>query len=117
MARKEGKYRESRHSFCEWSSVSFGHYNQGGLICENCNFHRTVNIKSPGDRDNSRKEILKDNKVERDFNCPQCGSKENWYYLPPIARVPRKTASNKVWNTFWKDLKNRRFNHPESGCI
>jgi len=115
---KEGKrhrkHRISRISFCEWGSESFRHFNQGGLICENCNFNRTRNIKSPDDK---YKDYQMNNKVERDFSCPNCGSKEHWHHLPPIARVPKKNAPKKVWSKFWEDLKARRFNHPKNGCI
>ena len=105
----KGKNRKSRHIFCEWNSLSFGGYNTGGIICENCNFHRSLKRRE-SDCNNTKL----NNKVDRDSDCPTCKSNEYWYYLPPIARVPRKAANKRTWNLFWKKLKNRDFNHPSS---
>jgi hypothetical protein len=103
------KNRISRIDFCEWDSESFGTRNIGGLICESCNFHRTLRRREEmGDYHHN-------NKLDRDHKCPNC-KKSNWYWLPPIARVPRKKSSKSVWNKFWKLLKSREFNHPKHGC-
>lgn len=106
----KGARRKTRIMFCEWSSTSFGYYNNGGIICGSCNFSRSLNL-----REEKYSNYQADNKIVRNGNCPECNSK-NWYWLPPIARVPKKGTSKNVWNKFWEDLKNRRFNHPEDGC-
>lgn len=106
----KGESRTSgRNSFCEWASESFGHYNNGGIICNTCNFSRSLNLREKYNH------YEMNNKIDREGNCPNCKS-NNWYWLPPIARVPRSNSSKEIWETFWKDLKNRRFNHPEKGC-
>lgn len=104
------KPRISRVSFCEWNSASNGGYNTGGIICRSCNFSRSL----------LRKETYSghqlNNKIEREHNCPKCNSND-WYWVPPIARVPRKNASKLIWKNFWYLLTNREFNHPKNGCI
>lgn len=102
------KRRKSRIAFCEWSTASFGSKNLGGIICKNCKFHRTL-LKGEG--------VLteKDNKADKNSKCPNCGEID-WYYLPPIARVPRKKSNKRIWKKFWKDLLKRRFNHPQPHC-
>lgn len=105
----KSKNRLTKVVFCEWNSVSNGHYNTGGIICKICNFNRVL----------LRKETYNNyqinNKIERENNCPKCNSND-WYWLPPIARVPRKNASKSIWRKFWLDLINRKFNHPINGC-
>lgn len=103
------KRRTSRIPFCEWRTESMGHYNTGGIICANCNFHRTLL------RGESLGDYQTDNKIDFGHNCPKCHA-QNWYYLPPIARVPRKNASRKIWLSFWTKLKDREFNHPKGAC-
>ena len=103
----KNKKRKSRIAFCEWNSATIGLYNIGGYICENCNFHRTI-LRNEGSYSYEM-----NNKIERDFNCPQC-KENNWYWLPPIARVPRKSASKRIWKKFWNNLKSRKFNHPKT---
>ncbi len=104
------KRRQTRIDYCEWNSESMGHYNTGGIICECCNFSR------PLMRGESHGHYGTNNKIERLERCPKCQDNQNWYFLPPIARVPKKTANKQVWKRFWNDLKNREFNHPKHGC-
>lgn len=106
--KKKTKYRKSRISYCEWYSASCWLYNRGGIICSNCNFSRTLSTK-----EQSHYCIDENNKSSHNSNCPNCHHND-WYWLPPIARVPRK--GSKKWRQFWIDLKKRRFNHPEGGC-
>ena len=112
--RKISKRRKYRIPFCEWNSASFGAYNTGGIICRNCNFNR-VYARGEGSADAHDYEKER-NKLKRKSNCPNCGSNEDWYFLPPIARVPRNSASSKIWKEFWKNLISGKFNHPEGGC-
>lgn len=104
---KKEKNRKSRHVYCEWNSLSNGGYNTGSVICEKDNFSRTLRKDEHyGYEDN--------NKIDYKNYCPCCGSNEHWYYLPPIARKPKNNSSTKIWKEFWIDLKNRRFNHPNT---
>lgn len=104
--KKKFKPRKSRIAFCEWNSESFGHFNTGGIICGECNFSRTMRT---GERTEG---YQSNNKIHRDENCPSCDGND-WYWLPPIARVPRKSANKRKWKAFWNKLKNRDFNHPD----
>jgi len=103
------KSRKSRIAFCEWNSASFGAFNTGGIICSNCNFSKSLNknekYSSSYQMDNHLLNIKE--------NCANCETNDSLFWLPPIARVPRKKASKRVWKKFWKKLKNRDFNHPE----
>jgi hypothetical protein len=105
----KGKRRISRIAFCEWNSESWWKYNVGSIICENCNFHRSLRCS-----ENHGSNYQLNNKVEREETCPNCKTNEHWYYMPSIARIPRKAASRRIWKKFWNDLKGRRFNHPSS---
>lgn len=105
----KGKRRHERIAFCEWSSATMGHYNTGSIICENCDFHRTL-LRKEGHGSNYQM----NNKIDREETCPSCKSNQHWYYMPPIARIPRKSANRRTWKKFWNDLKDRRFNHPSS---
>lgn len=98
------KRRKVRIPFDEWRSMTLGHYNTGSIICENCNFHRTLNR---GERTNNYQLT---NKIDREHPCPNCNSNQHWYWLPPSARVPKKSANKRTWNVFWNKLKNRDFN-------
>lgn len=91
----KGKYRISRISFCEWNSESNGNYNTGGFICGSCNYHRTRL------RGENYSNYQNNNKIDRNHNCPQCKDK-NWYYLPPIARIPKKKLLNLFGINFGK---------------
>lgn len=104
---KNFKHRTSRIAFCEWNHASMGHYNTGGIICKACKFSRVLN------RGEDKGFVEKDNKIQTLRKCPNCGSTKDWYFFPPIARLPRKNARNKVWSIFWKNLINRNFNHPK----
>lgn len=104
------KRRKSRISYCEWNSQSFGNYNKGGIICGSCNFSRTI-MRNETFFTKGENKITEDN-----YSCPSC-SEKNWWWLPPIARVPRKSANKRVWKKFWQQLKNKEFNHPKDGCI
>ena len=97
------KRRKYRIEFEEWNSASMGHYNTGGSICGNCNFSRTLKQKE------SIINYQINNKIDRDYACPCCSEKD-WYWLPPKARKPKRDASKSIWNIFWKQLKNRKFN-------
>lgn len=101
-----------RVSFCEWNSASFGYYNTGSLLCLICKHMRSIPVKGSNILYRNYK---KDNSVERDHKCPNCG-KNNWVWVPPISRVPRKNASFTKWRRFLKQLKERDFNHPKDGC-
>ena len=105
--KKPYKNRSSRIAFCEWSIESFGHFNTGGIICEDCNFSRSLM------RGESTGTYEANNQISKEDNCPKCNG-NNWYWLPPIARVPRLNANKSKWKAFWTKLKNRDFNHPDS---
>jgi len=98
------KRRTSRIEFEEWNSASFGYYNTGSIICGSCNFSRTL---SKNEESGSNYQF--NNKVDREHSCPSCKNKE-WYWLPPKARKPKNNASKSMWDTFWDQLKNRKFN-------
>jgi hypothetical protein len=97
------KYRKSRIVFSEWNSASMGHYNTGSIICESCNFSRSLM------RNEHYTNYKLNNKIEREHDCPKCSDRE-WYWLPPSTRTPRNKSSKSIWNKFWKQLKGRKFN-------
>ncbi len=101
----KNKRRVSRISFYEWKFASFGRYNKGSIICNTCNFTRTININE----NNCYSDYQLDNKITRKSNCPKCKS-NNWYWLYPTVKVPKLKSNNKVWKIFWNKLKSRKFN-------
>ena len=104
----KNKRRISRIIYCEWHSQSGWTKNTGGIICKNCNFSRTL---QPGEQKGTY--TITNKLIDVTDNCPNCHTNNNWYWLPPIARVPRKNASKRIWKIFYKNLEERKFNHPK----
>ena len=92
-----------------------GGYNSGGsykMFCTKCHFtHKPYkySFKSKDDKDNFRRFSGFFVSADKDKNhCPNCGAEDSYISLYSAIRVPRKNASKKVWENFYKLFVNSK---------
>ncbi len=86
----------NREPYCEWTGLIL----KTNHVCYNCRFsckrYNNLNRLSSGNG----------------LTCPSC-HKDQLFNVGLTARPPKKTASDKIWNEFWKMFRNG--SHP-AGC-